>query len=379
MYNFRKPKLISCLCVIMSTALFLTSFASASKISDTTTPEMSLQDIFNEVLIPKVSESDLNQTKHFYNVKRFKEIVKCKYSEMSDMELAKSIRLLLGENKDVIEQMPDEVVLASLNNEEVIVQESYLKTDINGKAEFISKEQLEKDLNEIKQNNPSELLLMPESNALEYNTLTAEKEYTYPFPNGYMQITTRAYRIVKHANDETWLLSGEALWLKGAYNRMTDMLTIGSSALYDSDYSYYEYGYKSGYRNCVGAASGYITHKYAQTCYNTISTEYTSGCGYSIKSPLYSQLCYDSTWSYPGYGSYHTVKQDHSHRYYAQYCVNTTGNFNVLVAYGHRVWAVGGVSASISTSGSGSIGISFNIGTEEYISQPLLVKPSEYK
>lgn len=81
----------------------------------------------------------------------------------------------------------------------------------------------------------------------------------------------------------------------------------------------------------------------------------------------------------PAYGSYHSIIQDHSHRYYAQYCVNTTGNFNVLVAYGHRVLNIGGVSASISTSGSGGVGISFNTETQEYISQPLLVKPSDYR
>lgn len=57
-----------------------------------------------------------------------------------------------------------------------------------------------------------------------------------------MKITTRASRVAKHTNDETWLVSGEALWLKDTFWTLTDMLTIGSSALYDSDYSNLEYG-----------------------------------------------------------------------------------------------------------------------------------------
>lgn len=338
--------------------------------------EILLQDIFNATLDVKISETDLSLTKHFSDVEDFKDAAKSNFGDLSDLELAKSLRLLLGESEEVIEQMPDEIILASLNYEEVIVQESYLKMDITGKVELISQQQLEKELNTIQRDNPSQLLLMSDCDVQAFNTINAEKKHTYTFPNGYMKITTRASRVAKHTNDETWLVSGEALWLKDTFWTLTDMLTIGSSALYDSDYSNLEYGCKSSYRSCISGAYGRINHDYNKTTYNTIKKEYTSGCGYSIKSSLLCQLCSAGSYSYGN--SYHTVREDRSHRYFAQYCVNTTGNFNVLVAYGHRRLAVGGVSASISTSGSGSVGISFNVGTEAYISQPLLVKPSDY-
>ena len=55
------------------------------------------------------------------------------------------------------------------------VQESYLKMDITGKVELISLQQLEKELNTIQRDNPSQLLLMSDCDVQAFNTINAEK------------------------------------------------------------------------------------------------------------------------------------------------------------------------------------------------------------
>lgn len=200
-----------------------------------------------------------------------------------------------------------------------------------------------------------------------------------------MVITTAASRIAKHSgNDETWLVSGEAEWLKIPNFRWTDMITIASTALYDSDYSHYEYGYKTCYRRCgTHGTDVFSPHKYDGWYDSTVTKEYEdSNFGVSYKADFDPDICSLMDEEVSGIFAVHELYEERNRTYYGQYAVNTrvlNDNFNVLVGYGHNHFSVTGVGASVSSSGAAGVSISFGIGTEEYISQPLLVKPYEYK
>lgn len=282
--------------------------------------------------------------------------------------------------------MPDEIVLAALDYQQVIRQEVYLKATEDGVAEIITREQCEKELAAIKSAEVATAFKgkMPLYDS-SLNSVKANKENSYYFDNGYMVITTAASRIAKHSgNDETWLVSGQAEWLKIPYFRWTDMITIASSALYDSDYSYYEYGYKTCYRRCgTHGVEVYSPHKYDGWYASAITKEYEdSNFGVSYKADFDPDICSLTNEKVTGILAVHEINEERNHTYYGQYAVNTgvlNDNFNVLVGYGHNHFTLTGVSASVSTSGAAGVGISFSTGTEEYISRPLLVKPYEYK
>ena len=120
MFNLKKQKLFLFLSVFL-TLLSLTSFVNATNYPDNT-----IKTIAEKVLLEITdyqADFNLSVTKRVFDVEKLRSAVERHYVDMTDVDLAKTIRLLLGESNEIIEHMPEEVVLASLKYEEVITQE----------------------------------------------------------------------------------------------------------------------------------------------------------------------------------------------------------------------------------------------------------------
>ena len=349
----------------------------------------SIEKISKELITTEISTAENVYTKKLFNFQRFKSSVKAEHIDISDLELAKAIRETAGEDPEIVNSMPDDILLTALNYQEVIVQDIYLKASESGAAEIISKEQCEKEVTEARasefikaavSNDTTLKSTMPVSSGFEY---VPDKEETFNFDNGYMRITTAATRIAKNpGGDETWLASGRAEWLKIPNYRLVDMITIASTALYDGDYDQNEYGYKKCYRECaqVGITAPY--HEYKGWYESTVTKVYNGNYGVSYKADFDPDVC-DKLNAHDAMGVLdHKLTVDTGHVYYGQYAVNTGRNndfFNVLVGYGHRYLGISGVGVNISTGGTAGVSMSFNYGTEEYIAKAILVKPTAYK
>ncbi len=337
--------------------------ANALSISDMEDATLSTAQLADKYLsITTVTKDDGSEIKTIGNIDTLKNKIIAKDKEISDVELAETLYLAIGEDPDVIENLPEEKLLEVLSFTNCIQTTNYIKCDEDGVQTYLSREVVANELAQIDAlTNDGEQFLIENMDLV--NAGASQRGSIDTDSNdGYLRLTTSAYETTGSMSGRTYyLVSAYAVWLKEPFYKIQDVLAITSTATYDNNYNNYGYFYEQCKEYHL--QTGTLLQTY--TLNNEIEKdevdagnnpdgiwfEYSSGVGgIVLRFDMFSR-------SYSGSEAHDF---EYTMRAYVRFKCSLYGDDGgVQAAYGHRQVSVNGISVDLT---SGAIGLSV-VGT----------------
>ena len=333
--------------LLISVILLLTSIAYTSSTNEL---EANLEGEF----INSSVNNELTIANNYLNIASLKqELQNCKY-QLSNLELAKEIRIAVGENTEVVNGMEDDLLLEALNYKEVRTKTNYFKVDAYGNSIQISKSQFDLDVDSI----------LKKKKATQYenvNSIASDFQNEWHSQDGYLKITSTASRTNGDSPErDYYILSGTAEWEIIPFTKSEDVLVINSSANIDNYYDYYGGAYYNV--ECTGSDSHRVLDNYTEYAYrnnNNSDLVYVynpSPYGIAVRANLDGRTCESVDFEYPGYGAWHETTWKKI-VIYGQYKVSLYNiDASCQVAYSHKTYGFEFIEPSITI-----YGISFSI------------------
>lgn len=353
------------LCIILSLVMLfsMSATANALSVSDMEDVTLSTEQLANKYLsITTVTKDDGSEIKTIDNIDTLKQIIISKEKDITDIELAETLYLAIGEDPDIIEKLPEEKLLEILSFTNCIQTTNYIKCDEDGVQTYLSRAAV---ANELAQTNSltsdGEQFLMENIDLV--NSGSAQRgSIDTPSNDGYLMLRTSAYETTGSLAGRTYyIVSAYAEWLREPFYKIQDVLAITSTATYDNNYNNYGYFYEhcNEYRLADGTLMG--TYTYDKEIYKEdvedgdspdgIWFEYSSGVGGIV-------LRFDM------FSKHYSGSEAHDFEYTIQAYVSFKCSLygddgGVQAAYGHRQVSINGISVDLT---SGAIGLSV-VGT----------------
>lgn len=290
--------------------------------------------------IIKVSSYEKNNEKkqEIGNIDLFKESVKLKYPEMSDLDLGKSVLRALGDSEEFISSLSEEKIIEALDYTYVIKTQSFIKQTVDGEQIYMSEADFYNELDRFNENRNDFTKVSKSSNNLIYD-YTEEKE-------NYIILITNAYKTnPSYALDgrNYFTIRGEIQWESEPIYRFEDIFTIASSGNIDDQYD----AYACAQWRSITDSSSNISHEvhYGDMSLSNILTVENSSMhdisarinlGWSEDSYFLKSLC-------------------------MYYGIFTQSDVSCQIGYAHKTMELGDIS--VGTDVEGNISFSISVGS----------------
>lgn len=209
---------------------------------------------------------------------------------VSDADIAKCIYREVGTSDNIIDSMPEDVLLAALNYKSCVKTTSYIKINENNEKVQMSENEMVLELSGLDSLTEDGRLLIESNRA----TITPSKTVTTS-SDGYMRIITVAFDMGHRQGDvsgrQYYDMSATATWLKMPFFRFEDVLAITSSLILDNNDSMYAYISATAVERTEKGDFVY-THRYGKNANKNspadgISIEFSAGlCGAAARFDL---------------------------------------------------------------------------------------------
>ena len=232
--------------IIMAAWMPVTAFAPAIKLETTAFAAKSetqnisiLKELAKEHISVTVTGSETN----YSNIENFYSAARQKLPNISDLDLAKTV---LEYTRQDYSNLSDETILETLDFLEITSTNQFFRAKTDGSVEEVSLKEVQTALD---------------------NPITPLADWLSN--DGYMQITTNAYKESKTDYGTPFILTATAAWLKYPAFRFTDTLAIVYDGVFDDSYTVYSTFNETGKcSKCKKIFSWNETESYGSTSSN---------------------------------------------------------------------------------------------------------------
>lgn len=357
--------------LMMCTFVFTTNAATIEELVDLQLTTDALAEKY--LMRSEYINDDGSEVIQIDNVNRFEDKLRASNKNSSDKELAKTLYRYLGEREDVIDNLPDEMLLEVFDFNAATIVTNYIQYSENGEQTFLDSETMLQKL-------AVETSLTSDGKEFVENSIYSQSESVVSprgsvvttSNDGYMKLTTSAYETTGNVENRTFfIISARSQWLKEPNWKVQDVLAITSSATYDNTYN--NYGYFEEWCTQSLISNGDVVEEYyiKNSIYKNEGTdtpddiwfEYTEGIGgialrfnmVNIESLYPSDVC----------------NYEYTMRSFVRFrasLYNVDGA--VQAAYCHRLFSITDIKVDLAT---GDIDFSVVGGKEEYFGEPLAI------
>ena len=222
--------------LMMCTFVFTTNAATIEELVDLQLTTDALAEKY--LMRSEYINDDGSEVIQIDNVNRFEDKLRASNKNSSDKELAKTLYRYLGEREDVIDNLPDEMLLEVFDFNAATIVTNYIQYSENGEQTFLDSETMLQKL-------AVETSLTSDGKEFVENSIYSQSESVVSprgsvvttSNDGYMKLTTSAYETTGNVENRTFfIISARSQWLKEPNWKVQDVLAITSSATYDNTY-----------------------------------------------------------------------------------------------------------------------------------------------
>ncbi len=284
---------------------------------------------------------------------------------VSDADIAKCIYREVGTSDNIIDSMPEDVLLAALNYKSCVKTTSYIKIDENNEKVQMTEDEMALELSGLDSLTEDGRLLVESRRA----TITPSTTVTTS-SDGYMKIVTVAYDMGHRQGDvsgrQYYDMAATATWLNIPVFRFEDVLAITSSLVLDNNDSMYAYISATAVERDMNNDFVY-THRYGKNATKNspadgISIEFSTGlCGAAARFDL-------PAFSVASVGNFFTQQTMEAYISIRGSLYNCDGS--VQAAYAHKEIGLGSISISFSPN-SVDFSLPLEFSLSKYYGEPV--------